>query len=133
MKIRLEGGLPFVTVTLTHRGRDLFLDRVLLDTGSGASVFSADEISQVGLGPEPTDVLRRVVGVGGAEFVFSKRIRRLALGNLEVEDFEIQVGAMDYGFPIQGLIGMDFLLQSAAVIDLGRLEIAQHGPAIGER
>jgi hypothetical protein len=32
---------------------------------------------------------------------------------------------MDYGFPIQGLVGMDFLLSSAAIIDLGRLEISQ--------
>lgn len=125
MKIRLEGGLPFVTAILTHQGRDLALNRVLLDTGSGASVFSADEVSQIGLVPEPNDVLRRVVGVGGAEFVFSKRVGRLAFGDLAAEAFEIQVGAMDYGFPIQGLIGMDFLLRSAAIIDLGRLEISK--------
>ena len=125
MKIRLEGRLPFVTVSLSHRGRDLSLDRVLLDTGSGASVFSADEVSALGLFPEPADRLRRVVGVGGAEFAFSKSIGRLALGNLEVSDFEIQIGAMDYGFPIQGLVGMDFLLRSSAVIDLGRLEVSR--------
>jgi hypothetical protein len=125
MKIRLEGRLPFVTVSLSHGGRDLGLDRVLLDTGSAASVFSADEVSYLGLVPEPTDVLRRVVGVGGGEFVFSKRIARLALGDLDATDFEIQIGAMDYGFPIQGIVGMDFLLKAAAIIDLGRLEISR--------
>jgi len=125
MKIRLEGGLPFVTVSLTHQGGELILDRVLLDTGSGASVFAVDEVARLGVVPEPADVLRRVVGVGGTEFVFSKRVGKLALGNLEAEDFEIQIGAMDYGFPIQGLLGMDFLLRSAAIIDLGRLEISR--------
>jgi hypothetical protein len=88
MKIRLEGGLPFVTVSLSHGERELTLDRILLDTGSGATVFSADEVSHVGIVPEPSDVLRRVVGVGGAEFVFSKRIGRLALGGLEASDFQ---------------------------------------------
>lgn len=53
---------------------------------------------------------------------------RLSLGELGASDFEIQVGAMDYGFPIQGLVGMDFLLSSAAVIDLGQLEISRHIP-----
>jgi predicted aspartyl protease len=125
MKIRLEGGLPFVTVSLTYRETELTLDGVLLDTGSGASVFAADEVARLGLVPEPTDVLRRVVGVGGAEFVFSKRVEKLTLGDLSAENFEIQVGAMDYGFPIQGLLGMDFLLRSAAIINLGRLEISQ--------
>lgn len=123
MKIRLDGRLPFVDVSLSHLGNELSLDRVLLDTGSGASVFSADEVSRLGIFPEPMDVLRRVVGVGGAEFVYSKRIGRLTLGDIEVTDFEIQVGAMDYGFPLQGLLGMDFLLRSAAVIHLGRLEV----------
>jgi predicted aspartyl protease len=123
MKIRLDGRLPFVDVSLSHNGNELNLDRVLLDTGSGASVFSADEVSHLGIFPEPMDVLRRVVGVGGSEFVYSKRIGRLTLGDIEITDFEIQVGAMDYGFPLQGLLGMDFLLSSAAVIHLGRLEV----------
>jgi len=123
MKIRLEGRLPFVTVTLTQGDHDLTLDQVLLDTGSAGTVFSADELARLGIGPEPSDVIRRVVGVGGGEFVFSKRIGRLALGDLGASDFEVQVGAMDYGFPIQGILGMDFLLRSAAIIDLGRLEI----------
>jgi predicted aspartyl protease len=125
MKIRLEGGLPFVSVSLGHRGHTLALDGVLLDTGSGATVFSADEVSKLGIVPEPADTLRRVVGVGGAEFVFAKRIGSLVLGDLEASDFEIQIGAMDYGFPIQGIVGMDFLLRSAALIDLGHLEISR--------
>lgn len=63
------------------------------------------------------------VGVGGTELVFSKRLEGVALGDMELRDFEVQIGAMNYGFPIQGIIGMDFLLQFQAVIDLGRLEV----------
>ena len=40
-----------------------------------------------------------------------------------MNDFDIEVGAMDYGFAIDGIIGTDFLLQVGAVIDLSRLEI----------
>lgn len=35
MKIRLEDGLPFVTVKLGRGAEDLVLERVLLDTGGG--------------------------------------------------------------------------------------------------
>jgi hypothetical protein len=45
------------------------------------------------------------------------------LGEIEVQDFSIQVGAMDYGFPIQGLLGTDFFVQARVVLDLGTLEI----------
>lgn len=128
MKIRLEDRLPFVTVSVFHEGREVSLDRVLLDTGSDASVFSADEVSRVGIFPGPADIVRRVVGVGGSEFVITKRVERLALGEIQIPGFAIQIGAMDYGFPIQGLLGLDFLLRFKAVIHLGKMEISGSSP-----
>ena len=123
MKIRVEGRLPYVTATLTFGNRELNLRHVVVDTGSAASVFSADEVATVGVLPGKTDILHRVRGVGGFEFVYSKRIETLTVGSLQADDFEIQVGALQYGFPLQGLIGMDFLVATRAVIDLGALEV----------
>jgi predicted aspartyl protease len=110
-------------VRLVFDGRQSYLDDVIIDTGSAASVFAADVVAELGILPEPTDKIHRVRGVGGFEFVYSKRIDSLSIGTLVVSDFEIQVGAMHYGFPLQGLIGMDFLTAAKAIIDLGRLEI----------
>ncbi|MEO6193660.1 MAG: retropepsin-like aspartic protease [Thermoanaerobaculia bacterium] len=123
MKIRLEGGLLYVSAELVYRAQKLTLSEVILDTGSAGTLFSADEAVKLGLVPEPNDPLRRVRGVGGSEFVFSKRLDSLSLGDLSLSSFPIQIGAMDYGFPIQGLIGLDFLMQARAVIDLSGLEI----------
>jgi predicted aspartyl protease len=123
MNIRLVGGLPYVRVSLTHRGNRLDLDHVVLDTGSGGSIFSADELQRLDIVSEPEDRVYRIVGVGGQELVFSKRLEGVALGEMELQDFEVQIGAMNYGFPIQGIIGMNFLLQFQAVIDLGKLEV----------
>ena len=123
MKVRIRGHLPYVTATLTFQGRKLELEHVVIDSGSAASVFSADEVAEVGIVPEHTDFLHRVRGVGGFEFVYSKRLDSLGVGPLQVDGFEIQVGALHYGFPLQGLIGTDFLLKTRAVIDYGALEI----------
>ena len=123
MRLRLDGRLPFVAATLGFGGRRLTFERVLLDTGSAGSVFAADAVRGLGIEPAGEDVLRRIRGVGGAEFVYSKRVESLAVGRLSVDDFEVQIGAMEYGFPLDGLVGMDFLLAIRAVIDLGSLEI----------
>ena len=123
MKLRLEGRLPYVSVTLGYRQKELHLDRVLLDTGSAGSVFAADLLAPLGIEPESTDRIRRILGVGGSEYVYSKNIDELALGDLKVQDFEIQVGAMSYGFPLDGIVGMDFLLATRVIIDLGLLEL----------
>lgn len=123
MRIRLEDRLPFVTVKLGQGTEELVLERVLLDTGSAATVFAVDEIATLGIVPEPTDRIRRVVGVGGIELVLAKRIESLAVGNIQVRDFSIQIGAMKYGFPIQGLLGTDFFVQARVVLDLGLLKV----------
>jgi predicted aspartyl protease len=123
LNIRIQRGLPFVRALLTQNGKSLLLDQVLLDTGSETSVFSSDELAEIGVRAELEDVLHRTIGVGGFEYTFSKRLDAVALGTAELRDFEIQVGAMDYGFPVQGILGIDFLLRTRAVIDLDRLEL----------
>jgi predicted aspartyl protease len=127
MKIRLCDGLPFVSVVLEYQGQRLLMENTLLDTGSAGTVFATDKLMAIGLQYEPEDTVRRIRGVGGAEFVFTKRIDSLSLGDLEAHGFEIEVGAMDYGFEIDGIIGMDVLTQVQAVIDLSRLEIRAVG------
>lgn len=121
-EIRIREGLPQVSMSLFYRDRRLDVENVLLDTGSASTIFSANRLLDIDLRCDPTDILNRIRGVGGTEFVFSKTIDRLSLGDLTVADFEIEVGAMDYGFnfELDGILGMDFLEQVGAVIDLRR-------------
>lgn len=123
MKIRVEDGLLYITVSLTYRGQSLQIEKALLDTGSAGTVFSADSVLAIGLRYEMSDSVHRIRGVGGAEFVFSKQIDRLAVNELEVRDVVVEIGAMDYGFEIDGIVGLDFLLHVGALIDLAHLEI----------
>jgi hypothetical protein len=131
MKIRIEQGLAYVEATLLFRGRGLRLDGIILDTGSASTIFSADRLLEIGVVPEPPDALRRIRGVGGAEFVFTKRLNLLIVGDIEFSDFEIEIGAMDYGFPTNGILGLDYLLQAGALIDLRQLELRVPSAAAG--
>jgi len=60
----------------------------------------------------------RVRGVGGSEFVYSKILDEVSIGSLIVNEFETEIGAMNYGFELDGIIGLDFLLKTKAIIDL---------------
>jgi len=44
------------------------------------------------------------------------------MDDFEAIDFEIEVGAMDYGFKINGIVGMDFLIKGKFLINLAQLE-----------
>lgn len=123
MRLSLQDDLPFIAVTLVHHGKKIEIPNVLIDTGSGGTLFSADAVAEIGITPQGEDVLRHIHGVGGSEVVFLRKIELIQVGTFTFRDFEIEVGGMDYGFDIGGILGMDFLLASGAQIDLKRLTI----------
>lgn len=125
MKIRIENGLSYISVTLTYRGRELTLDKVLLDTGSMGTIFAIDQVDSIDLLPEPNDRIREVYGIGdGREYVFTKTIDQLASGQLSAKNFEVEIGAMNYGIEMDGICGLDFLLQSHAILNFGKLDLS---------
>jgi predicted aspartyl protease len=108
---------------LTYKGKSLVLDNVLVDTGSGGSIFKMDKVDELGITIEKDDIIETISGIGGSEFVYKKDVDKLQLGESEVTDFTIEVGVMDYGLAINGILGMDFLIETGAIIDLARMEI----------
>lgn len=125
VKITVRDGLPFAVATVEHRGQEAVLENVLLDTGSAGTILSADRLAEIGVRYQPEDSIHRIRGVGGTELVFSKRLDYLAMGDLGLVGFEVEIGALDYGFDFDGIVGVDFLMAVGAVIDLGNLVL--HG------
>lgn len=123
MQLTFRHELAFVTATLTYSGVSIEIANVLVDTGAASTIINADLAADAGVFVSPTDTLRRLRGVGGHEHVFSRRVDRLAIGSHGLDNFELEIGEMDYGFQLGGILGMDFLLAARAVIDLDRLTI----------
>jgi hypothetical protein len=67
--------------------------------------------------------LHTIHGVGGSEVVFTRKVDALQVGDFRFADFEIEVGGMDYGFDIHGILGTDFLIGAGAQIDLKNMNI----------
>lgn len=121
VKLDIKYGLPFCKVTLIYKGKSISLDNVLLDTGSGGTVFKMDKVDEIGITIDKDDTIETISGVGGIEFVYKKTIDGINFGDMEIKDFIIEVGVMDYGFEINGIIGMDFLKKVGAIIDLDKM------------
>ncbi|MEW6363658.1 MAG: retropepsin-like aspartic protease [Acidobacteriota bacterium] len=123
MRLRLKDSLPFVSLTVTYRGLPVEVPEVLVDTGSATTILAADIVEAVRIAPSPEDALCTLRGVGGNEVVFTRRVDSLRLGHFEMAHFEIEIGGMDYGFDINGILGMDCLTRAGAVINLRDMEI----------
>jgi len=123
MQLTLRDDLPFVSLALTYRGTTLTVAQVLIDTGSASTLFAARVVAPIGLLPEMTDEVYTVRGIGGTEAVFTRRVDRVVIEAQAVHDFEIEVGGMNYGFDIDGILGMDFLTRAGALINLRDLRL----------
>lgn len=124
MELALWHNLPFIKLTVAFQGQVMNVDQILVDTGSATTVLSADLMAQINIVPSLDDILYTIRGVGGTETVFSRQVDFLQVGNSRVPSFEVEIAGMRYGFPINGILGMDFLLQAGAVISLPDMTIA---------
>ena len=98
--------------------------RVLVDTGSGGTLFKTDDLETIGVKIQGTDRIRTMFGIGGEEYVIEKQIDTLEVGSdLSVSPFTIEMGRMAYRMEIDGILGMNFLLAAKAVIDLDTLTL----------
>ena len=123
MQLHLKDNLPFVTVTVGYLGQKVDIENVLVDTGSASTIFAADLVATIQLVPLPDDILHIIRGVGGSETVFSRVVDYVQVGQQRLTQMEIEVGSMDYGFVINGILGMDFLTQTGAILNLRDMRI----------
>jgi hypothetical protein len=123
MDLTLKDNLPFIVVTVVYQSTALAIPHVLVDTGSASTIFAADVVASLGIVPQPTDLLRTIQGVGGEEVVFTRRIDNIQVDNQDLHDLEIEIGGMDYGFEINGILGMDFLGKTGAIINLREMKL----------
>jgi predicted aspartyl protease len=121
--VKIIDSLPFVELKVWHQGKSLVLENVLVDTGSATTILKVDTVAELGIKAEPNDIIESVRGIGGSEYVCLKIVDALELGDLRIDNFETDIGPMDYGFKIDGIIGMDFLLRVKADLNLDDLEI----------
>lgn len=122
-KLIIEDGLLLTDLKVLFRGKSLSLNRVLVDTGSGGTIISTDLAQSIDLIPEVDDTIYRISGVGGSEFVFSKMVDTIKIGEAEATDFPLEIGAMNYDFDLDGIVGLDLLKEMKANINLEKLTI----------
>jgi hypothetical protein len=123
VKLRLMHGLPIIDIDVIFAGRRLHLKNILLDTGSAGTILDADLVSEIGVKPEGSDKTAIIHGIGGTEIVFTKWFDSVILGDWSVNTCKIEIGAMDYGLDIQGILGFDFIRTVGLIIDTEKMQI----------
>lgn len=128
MKISEVYGLPFISIKLEFRGEVLQLEKILLDTGSASTLLNADAVREVGMVPEEDDLVDIIRGVGGIEYVYTKSLDSITVDGTTINDFQVEIGNMDYGLEIDGILGFNFMKQTGVVINANLMELSIDKP-----
>lgn len=123
MKLAFKHNVPFVSATIAYHGATLLVSDILVDTGSATTMFSTDIVRPIHIVPERTDTLHTIRGVGGVDVVFMRTVDYIQVGTFRMMTVQIDIGGMDYGFDINGILGTDFLTQAGAILDLQHMTI----------
>ncbi|RHW38373.1 hypothetical protein D1B33_05685 [Lysinibacillus yapensis] len=125
-KLVIDEGLLLTDMEICYKGNNLHLNRVLIDTGSMSTVVAAVKAEKIGIMPEDKDIIYRISGVGGTELVYSKLIDYIKMESIKVENFSIEISAMDYGFELDAIIGLNLLQCMKAKINIDKLLLQWH-------
>ncbi|CAH8704943.1 retropepsin-like domain-containing protein [Paenibacillus thiaminolyticus] len=85
--------------------------------------FNADVVREIGMVPEKQDIVDIMGGVGGVEYVYTKYVDAIKIGQVVVNNYKIEIESMDYGMEIHGIIGSDLLKEVGAKIDTKAMKI----------
>ena len=122
--IEYRDGLLFTSMEIFFRGKTIIIQNIVVDTGAAETIISPDVVEEIGIFAELDDYVHSFYGVGGSlHNFFSKQVEEINLGSVSLSKVKLDFGVIDPQGNINGLLGLDILMELNAVIDLKKLAI----------
>lgn len=119
MKMEYKNGLLFATVELTFCSKTKLISDIVIDTGAAESIISSEVVEEIGIYADSIDKIKTFYGIGGnPHYAFAKRVERIRLEDYVLNDVEIDFGLVYSNEKINGLLGLDILVNAQAIINL---------------
>ncbi len=123
MKIKFNNRLLYTALEITYNGKAKIIEDVIIDTGAAHSIISPDVVEDLGIVDSLEDDLITMYGIGGAQYAYRKKIDSVSFGSCTVEGYKMDFGYIDENGIINGLLGLDLLMEMGLVLDLKKLNI----------
>ncbi|QGQ99355.1 aspartyl protease [Paenibacillus psychroresistens] len=122
MHIEYRDGLLFTAITIHFNGYTKVINNIVIDTGASHTLLSQDEVDDIGIKVTLEDDIITSYGIGGKEHAFSKTVQSIEIGDFILRDIQLDFTSFKY-HNINGLLGLDILLNGKFNIDLNNLKL----------
>lgn len=118
-RLKIKDGLLYTSLKLSLQGKAIVINDVIIDTGSFHTILSTNYIDQMEMELTDEDELVKASGYGGAvSYSIRKKIDRIECEDIVLENVKVDFGEIDPNDRINGLLGLDFLMNAGIIIDL---------------
>lgn len=124
MKLELRNGLLFTSLKIIFQGNEKIINNIVLDTGAAETLISPEAVLDIGIEAINSDSVNSYYGIGGdLHSFFSKQVDSIEVDNTKLNNIKLDFGIIDPAGDINGLLGLDILLNLEAQIDLKQLTV----------
>lgn len=103
------------------------IDNVVLDTGAVETIISPDAVEDIGIIAELDDMVGSFYGIGGSiHNYYTKKIDEVSIETVKLQQVKLNIGVIDVKGEINGLLGLDILFKTNAIIDLKQLSLKMY-------
>lgn len=121
MKLTYRDGLLFTSIKLRYQGKTAVIDNVVVDTGASSCIIEPLAIESLGIVFTKEDEIETFFGVNGMYNYVKRTANSIIVDDMSLDNFNFYIGSVENN--INGLIGLDFLVNMNAIIDLKQMEI----------
>ena len=105
VQVQLKNGLLYTSIEITHEGKSIIINDVIIDTGAFHTIISPDYLDELQAEFTDDDVLIEAYGYGGASsYAVRKRIDTISCEYIKLSDFKIDFGQIDPDEKVNGLL-----------------------------
>ena len=123
MRLELRDGLLFVHLSLAYHGRVITVDNIIVDTGAAHTLIDGAAVEPLSMATDEDDIIVTMAGIGGNDYAVRKTIDNLTFASYTIANPSLDFGNLVVHPGINGLLGMDILLQGRFVLDLNAMTV----------
>ena len=123
MKMEYKKGLLYTSLEIIYKGKRKIVNDIIIDTGAAHTIISPDAVAELGVEPEGQDEFITMYGIGGEQYAYRKSIDSIKLCESEIKNIKVDFGLIDDYGKINGLLGLDILLDLNVNINLKNLTL----------
>ena len=114
-----KNGLLYTDLLLYHDCKEVLVEDIIVDTGAFHTIISPLFLEELDTEVALDDEIVNAYGLGGGKCSsLRKRIDRISIGEISIENIRIDFGEIDPHDRVNGLLGLDLLKASKAIIDV---------------